>query len=130
MTDWNPRTNGTLRGFIIIVVVAAAITASGRAGAVGLALVLWFLRIAFLAAITYVLVRLWRRNRERLATWPLRARAAFYGSAVVAFVALLAAFLWPGWPAGPLESLVFFFVLAACGFSMWRVWQDEHTYGY
>jgi hypothetical protein len=28
------------------------------------------------------------------------------------------------------EALVFFFVLAASGFSMWRVWRDEHTYGY
>ena len=29
-----------------------------------------------------------------------------------------------------LEALVFFAVLAAAGFSIWRVWRDAHTYGY
>ncbi len=29
-----------------------------------------------------------------------------------------------------LEALVFFFVLVACGFALWRVWRGEHTYGY
>jgi len=26
--------------------------------------------------------------------------------------------------------LVFVFVLVACGYSLWRVWRREHTYGY
>ena len=33
-------------------------------------------------------------------------------------------------PATGLEALIFFAVLAACVFAMWRVWRDEHTYGY
>ncbi|MBD0290503.1 MAG: hypothetical protein ICV74_04535 [Thermoleophilia bacterium] len=130
MTDWNPRTNGTLRGFLLILVVAAAITASGSAGAVGLGLVFLVLRVAFIVVIAIVLLRLWRSNREAISTWPRRARVVFYGAAALALVDLVAASFLPGWPSGGLESLIFFFVLAASGFSMWRVWRDEHTYGY
>ncbi len=130
MTDWNPRTNGTLRGFLIILAVAAAITASGAAGAIGLALVFLVLRITFIVVIAIVLFRLWRSNREEIGRWPRRARAVFYGGAALALVDLAAASFLPGWPSGGLEALIFFVVLAACGFSMWRVWRDEHTYGY
>jgi hypothetical protein len=128
--DWNPRTNGTLRGFLIILAVAVAITAAGQAGAIGLNLVFLILRIAFIVVISIVLFRLWRANREQISTWPLRSRIVFYGAAALALVNLVAAFLVLAYPQGGLEALVFFFVLAACGFAMWRVWQDEHTYGY
>ena len=74
MRDVNP----TLRGFAILVVVAAAITAFQLR--VGLEVILLFLQILFLLAIAYVLFMLWRRRREEIA--------------------------------------------------MWRVWRDEHTYGY
>ncbi len=128
--DWDPRTNGTLRGFLIIVAVAAAITASGLAGAVGLGLVLYALRIAFIVVIGLALFGLWRRNREEISTWPLRPRVVLYGAALIALVNVLAAFVLPGlWPRGGLEALVFFFVLAACAFAMWRVWRDQHSYG-
>ena len=129
MTDWNPRTNGTLRGFLIILAVAALITASGRAGALGLGVVLVLLRIAFIVVIAVVVFRLWRQNREAIAMWSLRSRVVFYGAAALALVDLVAATFFT-WPTGGLEALVFFFVLAACGFSMYRVWRDEHTYGY
>ncbi len=127
--DWNPRTNGTLRGFLIIVAVAAAITASGQAGAVGLGLVLFALRIAFVVVISIFLYRLWRQNREEIATWPGRARAVFYGGAGLALANIVLS-LVTVYPSGGLEALVFFGVLAACVFSMWRAWRDQHTYGY
>ena len=129
MADWNPRTNGTLRGFLIIIAVAAAITATGQAGAIGLSVVFLILRIAFIVVIAIFVYRLWRQNREEIATWPGRARAVFYGGALLALVNLAATLLLD-WPTGGLEALVFFFVLAACAFSMWRVWHDQHTYGY
>jgi hypothetical protein len=129
MTDWNPRTNGTLRGFLIILAVAVLITASGQAGAVGLELVFFVLRIAFIVAIAFFVFRLWRSNREEISTWPLRARAVFYGGAVLALVDLVAS-LFTSWPESGLQALVFFFALAAAAFSMWRVWRDQHTYGY
>lgn len=130
MVDWNPRTNGTLRGFLIIVALAAAITAAGQAGDVGLELVFLILRIAFLVVIAIVIFRLWRSNREDISMWPLRSRVVFYGAGALALVDLAAATLLPEYPSGGLEALVFFFVLAACAFAMWRVWRDEHTYGY
>ena len=34
------------------------------------------------------------------------------------------------YPQGSFEVLVFIFVLVACGYSLWRVWRREHTYGY
>jgi hypothetical protein len=127
--DWDPRTNGTLRGFLIIVAVAAALTAAGTAGAVTLAVVFLVLQIAFIVVIAIVLLRLWRRNREEIATWPLRVRVVFYGGAALALVNLVASFLLP-WPSGGLEALVFFLVLGVSVFAMWRAWRDQHTYGY
>ena len=123
------RFGPTARGFAIILVVAALITASGTAGAVGLSLVLLILRIAFIVVIAIVLFRLWRRHREEIGTWPARSRVVFYGAAALALVDILAASFTP-FPAGGLEALVFFFVIAACLFAMWRVWRDEHTYAY
>jgi hypothetical protein len=129
MADLDPRTNGTLRGFLIVVAVAVALTAAGTAGDLTVAVVFLVLRIAFIVVIGIVLFGLWRRNREDIASWPLRVRIVFYGGAALALVNLVAAFLFP-WPRGGLEALVFFLVLAACAFAMWRAWRDQHTYGY
>ena len=123
------RFGPTARGFAIIIGVAVLITASGAAGDIGLGIVFLVLQIAFIVAISIVLFRLWRRNREEIATWPLRARGVFYGAAALAFVDVLAALFTP-WPGRGLEALVFFFVLAACIFAMWRVWRDQHSYAF
>ncbi len=129
--DWNPRTNPTLRGALIIVAVAAIITASGTAGDIGLALVLLVLQIAFAVVLAIVLYRLWRTYRGEIGLWSLRARVVFYGAAAVIFANLIGSFLpRVNYPSNGLEALVFFVVLGACGFAMWRVWQDQHTYGY
>jgi hypothetical protein len=119
--------NPTLRGFAVLVVVAAAITAFQLR--VGLEIILLFLRILFLLAIVYVLFILWRRRREEISMWSRRSRVVFYGGAGLAIANIGLAFTsW--YPEGGLESLVFLFVLAAGVFAMWRVWRDEHTYGY
>ena len=128
--DLDPRTNGTLRGFLIIIAVAAALTALGTIGDIGLGVVFLALRIAFIVVIALFLLRLWRSNREEISTWRRRSRVVFYGGAALGLVNLVASILLPGYPTGGVEALVFFFVLAASGFSMWRVWRDEHTYGY
>ena len=131
MTSLDPRRmNPTVRGLAIVVLVAAAITATGRAGDVGLGFVFLALRIAFVVVLALVLFRLWRGNREEIGTWPTRSRLVFYGAGALALVDLGAAVFSASWPGSGLEALVFFFVLAACGFAMWRVWRDEHTYGY
>ena len=119
--------NPTLRGFLIILVVAAAITALQLQ--VALDVVLIILRVLFLIAIGFLLYVLWRNNRTEIETWPRRAQVVFYGGAVVAVVDVAAAFVTP-FPSGGLEALVFFLVLAACAFAMVRVWRDQHSYGY
>jgi uncharacterized membrane protein YqjE len=119
--------NPTLRGFGIIVLIAAVITAFQLQ--VGLEVVLAFLNILFLLAIVYVLFLLWRSRREEISMWSTRSRAVFYGAAALAVVNIV---LWfaTAWPEGGFQTLAFFFVLFAAGFSMWRVWREEHTYGY
>lgn len=121
------RLSSTARGFLIILAIAVAITALQLELALGI--VFLILRIAFIVVIAFFLYRLWRNNRSDIALWSKRSRIVFYGAAALALVNVVAAFVTV-WPSGGLEALIFFFVLAAAGFSMWRVWRDEHTYGY
>ena len=117
----------SLRAFGILVLIAAVVTLL-QLGA-GLEVILVFLRILFILAIAYVLFTLWRRRREEIAQWSLRSRLVFYGGAALALGDLGLAFS-PWFPVGGLESVVFLAVLVAGVFAMWRVWRDEHTYGY
>jgi hypothetical protein len=123
MRDVNP----TVRGFAIIIAIAALVTALSLESALGV--VLAVLQVLFLLAIVFVLYRLWRNNREEISVWPMRARVVFYGAAALAAFDVLARF-FTTWPTGGFEALVFFVVLGISGFAMWRVWHDEHTYGY
>lgn len=117
----------TLRGFAILVVVAAIITAFQLQ--VGLEVILIFLQILFLLAIAYVLFMLWRNRRQEISLWSRRSQVVFYGGAALALADIGLAFTrW--FPNGGLESLVFLLALAAGVFAMWRVWRDEHTYSY
>jgi hypothetical protein len=119
--------NPTVRGFLIIIAVAAAITALQLQ--VALDAVLIVLRVLFLIAIGFLLYTLWRNNRTEIEVWPRRAQVVFYGAAVLGVVDVAAAFV-TDFPSGGLEALVFFLVLAACAFAMIRVWRDQHSYGY
>jgi hypothetical protein len=119
------RIHPTLRGFAIIFAIAGVITALQLEDA--LAAVFFVVRILFFVAIAYFLFLLWRRRREEISQWRLRSRAVFYGAVLLAVVNIGAAFA-ADYPSGGLESLMFFLVLAACVFAVWRVWRDEHTY--
>jgi hypothetical protein len=123
MRDINP----TARGFAILVVIAAAITAFQLQ--VGLEVIILFLQVLFLLAIAYVIFMLWRRRRDEIAMWSGRSRVVFYGGAGLVLADIGVAFT-PWFPEGGLESVVFLLVLAAGAYAMWRVWRDEHTYGY
>ncbi len=122
------RINGTLRGFLIIAAIALVIMVLNLY--VALATVGALLRIAFFLAIAFVLYLLWRdRLRGDIATWSRRSRWVFYGGLAL-IVADLAAVFWPDdQPTAGWQALAFLLVLALSGFSMWRVWRDEHTYG-
>ena len=89
------------------------------------------LQIAFFIALAVVIYLVWRdRMRHEIETWSTRSRRVIDGSAPRSS--------WPtsrsrsgqtacrscGYPA-----IAFLLVLVICGFSMWRVWRDERTYG-
>ena len=121
------RINPTVRGFAIILLVAVGIWVLLLQAA--LVCLLLIARIAFFLAIAFFLFLLWRERRGEIAMWSANSRAVFYGAVGLAVADIGAAILAP-YPEGSLEVLVFLFVLAACGYALWRVWRREHTYGY
>ena len=84
----------------------------------------WCAALALAAAATMAAEVNWE-----IAMWSASSQAVFYAAVGLAIVNIGAAILAP-YPEGSLEVLVFLFVLAACGYSLWRVWRREHTYGY
>jgi hypothetical protein len=117
----------SLRGFAILVLIAAVVTAL-QIGA-GLEVILLFLQILFLLAIAYVLFTLWRRRREEIGMWSRRSRLVFYGGAALVLADVGLAFS-PWFPDSGLDTIVFLAALVGGAFAMWRVWRDEHSYGY
>ena len=121
------RLNPMVRGFLIIAVIALIVVVLQLAAT--LTALFLLARIAFFLAIAYVLFLLWRNRRDEIAMWSRRSQVVFYGGAALALADIGVAFTsW--FPKGGLESLVFLIALAAGAFAMWRVWRDEHTYGY
>jgi small-conductance mechanosensitive channel len=116
--------NPTLRGFLIIAAIALVVVVL-QLEATLLALSM-LLRIAFFLAIAFFLFLMWRERRSEIDTWSSRAKAVFYGAAILA-VADVGAWILHGFSSGP-DALAFILVLGLCGLSMWRVWRDEHTY--
>jgi small-conductance mechanosensitive channel len=119
LRDMNP----TLRGFLIIAAISGAIVVlqlEQTLVAIGA-----LLQIAFFLAIAFFVYMVWRERRGEISEWSTRARTVFYGAALL-ILADFGAF-WYDRPSGP-DALAFFLVLGFCGFAMWRVWKDQHTY--
>ena len=123
MRGYFSRMNSTLRGFLIIVAIAAVIVAL-RLEATLVALLL-IARIAFLLAIASFIFLMWRERREDISQWPRRARIVFYGAGLLAVADL--GVNWYGGAHG-LQVLAFVGVLVLSGVAMWRTWRDQHTY--
>ena len=117
------RMNPTVRGLLILAAIAGIVVVLQ----LQLTLTALFLiaSIIFPLAIAYFLFLMWRERREEIGQWPLRARVVFYGAALLAVADL--AVNWYGGAHG-LQVLAFVGVLVICGFAMWRVWRDQHTY--
>ena len=115
--------NPTLRGFLIILAIVAAVVAFQLEASLGVLLVL--ARIAFLIAIVFVVYRMWRERREEIGLWRLRPRIVFYGAAALAVADLVLD--WYGGARG-LQVIAFVAVLVFCGLAMWRTWRDQHHY--
>jgi cytochrome c oxidase assembly factor CtaG len=119
-SDMNP----TLRGFLIIVTIVAAVIVLNQQNTVVSLLIL--ARIAFFLAIAFFVYLLWRERRSDISTWPGPAQFAFYGGALL-IVAALGMFFFSG--VSGRNALAFFLILGLSAFSMFRVWRDQHTYG-
>jgi uncharacterized membrane protein YhhN len=113
----------TLRGFLIIAVIAVVVVALSLQPT--LAALFLLARIAFFLAIAFFIYLVWRERRGDIAMWPRRANVAFYGAALLA-VASLGVYFWRR--ASGLDAAAFLVILGLCGFSMWRVWRDQHTF--
>ena len=61
--------------------------------------------------------------------WDARSRVVFYGAVTLA-VANLAISILTAYPDIGLQTLGFIGVFVACGYSLWRIWRQQHTYGY
>jgi small-conductance mechanosensitive channel len=115
--------NPTLRGFLLIGLVALIVVVLQlEATLVALSILL---QIAFLLAIAFFVYLVWRERRAEIGEWPTRARAVFYGAALL-IVADIGAY-WYDRPGGP-NALAFLLVLGFCAFAMWRIWRDQHRY--
>lgn len=119
------RLNPTVRGFLIIALIVAVVMVLNLY--VALASLFLIARIAFLLAIAFFVYLLWRDRRQDIATWPGRAKFAFYGGAVL-IVAALSVYFLRG--AAGLDALALILIIGLSGFAMWRAWRDQHTYGY
>jgi hypothetical protein len=124
MRPFFSRLHPTLRGFLIIALIAAVVVVLQLEAT--LTALLLLARVAFLLAIAFFIYLMWRERRAEIAEWPQRVRVVFYGAALLAVADLGAD--WYGGASG-LQLLAFVGVLAGCGFAMWRVWRDQHTYG-
>lgn len=115
--------NATLRGLLIVAFVAALIVVLQlEQTLVALSILL---QIAFLLALAFFVYLVWRERRGEIETWPARARATFYGAALVIVVDLAA--YWLDRPTG-LAAAAFVVVLLLCAFAMVRVWRDQQRY--
>ena len=124
MTGFFSRMNPTLRGFLIILLIALAIFLL-QLQATLLALYI-IASLALLLAMVFFVYLVWREHRGEISTWPARARVVFYGAALLIVADLVAAWLY-GANGGALFA--FLAVIVLCGFAMVRVWRDQHTYG-
>ena len=115
--------NPTLRAFFVVALISGVITAASAEEALFALFVL--MRVAFLVAMAWFAYTLWRNHRVEINVWPLRARVVFYGAALLLVADLILYFFRH--VAGP-DALAFFLVLGGCGYALWRVWRDQHTY--
>jgi small-conductance mechanosensitive channel len=113
----------TLRGFLIIGVIALVVVALNQYAA--LTAIAMLMRIAFFLAVAFFIYLVWRERRGEIESWSTRERVVFYGSALL-IVTAIGLYFWHGLPG--YEQLGFLGVVAGCGYAMFRVWRGRHSY--
>jgi hypothetical protein len=117
------RMNPTLRGFLIIALIALVVIVLNLY--VALASLYLIAQIAFFLAIAFFVYLLWRERRSEISTWPTRSQVAFYGGAILIIVAF-GVYILEG--ASGRNALAFILTLGLSAFAMFRSWRDQHTY--
>jgi small-conductance mechanosensitive channel len=116
--------NPLLRGLLVISVIAGVIVALQIEET--LTALFLLAQIAFFLAIAFFVYLVWRERRGEIDSWSTRARVVFYGAALL-LVADIASLFFQD--LAGFGAIAFFAVLGIGGFSMWRVWRDQHLYG-
>jgi hypothetical protein len=123
--------NPTLRGFLIVAAIVLAIAAIYPLQ-IGFAVIFTVAQILFFIAICFLVYRWWREHRGEIALWSARAKWTFYAGAALIVVELMLASIvgaLVGLHLAGIPFLAWFLGLGIGVYTMWRVWQDEHTYG-
>jgi amino acid transporter len=115
--------NPTVRGLALVAAVAAVIVLLSLEESLVTAGAL--MRVAFFLAIAFFLFLLWRERRSDIEAWSDRGRRTFYAAIALAVLDVAALIVLS--PTGA-DAIVFFAVLFACGWAIFRTWRDEHTY--
>ena len=115
--------NRVIRGLALVALVSAAIVALSLESAVLTAGAL--MSGAFFLAIAFFLFLLWRERRSDIETWSDASQRTFYGAIALAVLDIAAVI---GLRPSGADTIVFFFVLACCGWAIFRVWRREHRY--
>lgn len=118
LADMNP----TLRGFLLIAVIAALIVALSLQSAVGTLFLI--AQVLLLVVLVVFLYRLWRSRRSQIGMWPRRAQIVFYGSAFLILADLVG---YTFFASGGIDAIAFLAVLVLSGFAMLRVWRDQRS---
>jgi hypothetical protein len=112
--------SGLVRGLAVVAVVSAVIVAlSAQWSLTVIGAILW---VAFLVALAFFLVRLFRERRGEADHWTQRGRITFVAAVAVVFVDVLMAVILRPTRA---DAVIFFLVLAAAVYAAVRVWRDE-----
>ncbi len=121
----------TLRAFLIIFAIAILVVALRLTAP--LVVLSMLLSVALFVALVWWLYALLREHREEISLWPGRAQFAFYGG-----IFLIGANLGVWMASGLLGGIGFsingpvgvawLLVFPFCGYAIWRVWRDQHTY--
>jgi hypothetical protein len=110
---------------VAIIAALAAVIAFGPGGGKGADTVLTAMTLAFLAALVFFALQIYRDNQLTLATLSDGRRAILYGA--LGLIVLLIAGTDEFFDSGG-GTLVWILLLGVAGAALWRVWVDSHSY--